>query len=100
VHGWLGIELEMGYLRQSLKRQSGAKGHQVMIYSDVANVGRTWDGGAAGGLRLAQEMEPVVDKIHKRRRLHRLQVFGFLCRWYGIPWVACIYSPCANYNPI
>jgi pimeloyl-ACP methyl ester carboxylesterase len=65
VHGWLGNELEMGYLQQSLERQSGAKGHQVMIHSAVSNVGRTWDGIAAGGLRLAQEIDRVVDEMQQ-----------------------------------
>jgi hypothetical protein len=55
----------MGYLRQSLERQSGAKGHQVMIHTAISNVGRTWDGVAAGGLRLAQEIDQVVDKMQQ-----------------------------------
>jgi hypothetical protein len=65
VHGWLGNELEMGYLQQSLERQSVAKGHHVMIHSAVSNVDRTWDGIAAGGLRLAQEIDRVVDEIQQ-----------------------------------
>jgi hypothetical protein len=53
LHTWITAEseLEMGYLRQSLERQSGAKGHQVMmIHSAVSNVGRNWDGVAGGDL--------------------------------------------------
>jgi hypothetical protein len=61
VHGWLGNELEMGYLRHSLERQSGAKGHQVMIHGTVSSVGRTWDGVAAGGLQLGQDVDRVVE---------------------------------------
>ena len=77
VHGWLGNELEMDYLRQSLERQSTiSRGEQqqqqqqqhqikgrVIIHSAISNVGRTWDGIAAGGLRLADEIDHVVDKL-------------------------------------
>jgi putative NADPH-quinone reductase len=87
----------MGYLQQSLAGQSGAEGHQgVMIHRAVSNVGHTWDGVvAAGGLRLAREIERVIDNMQQEsRRLHRLQVsvFVFLCRWWRIPWVACTHD--------
>jgi hypothetical protein len=67
VHGWLGNKLEMDYLRQSLERKSGsmAECHQMMIHTTVSTVGRTWDGVAARGLRLAQEIDQVLDKMQK-----------------------------------
>jgi hypothetical protein len=79
AHGRLGNEWKWDN-RESVR----VPGVQLMIHSAVSNVGRTWDGVAVGGLQLAQEMQ------QKSPRLHRLQVFAFLCRRWGIPWAACM----------
>jgi hypothetical protein len=59
----------------------------MLILTAISNVGRTWDGVAVGGLRRAQEIDHIVDKMHSKY-LYFSVVGGDL--FLGFP----------NYNPL
>jgi hypothetical protein len=76
-HGLAGNHLELDYLRQALELEAKARLRkdnesessgtiQVIVYSATQNEGNTWDGIAAGGTRLAQEINQLVDPLRKR----------------------------------
>jgi hypothetical protein len=84
-HGLAGNHLELDYLKQALeleaiaslrkdKQSASASASfdtrtsttQIVVYSAKENEGRTWDGIAAGGTRLAQEINELVDPIRRR----------------------------------
>ena len=59
-HGLYGAAVNMAVLQQELERQGGG---EVLVHSGVANEGRTRDGVAAGGRRLAAEVEQLVAEV-------------------------------------
>jgi len=85
VHGWLGSDSEVSYIQGTLEdmvnkmkknenRQDekvnlnvnvngnhhSNNDHRIVVHSTVDNVGKTYDGIAAGGLRLASEIERFI----------------------------------------
>ncbi|KAL7559146.1 hypothetical protein ACA910_010225 [Epithemia clementina (nom. ined.)] len=81
VHGWMGNPDEMGYLKQALERQaqlwqsssssssSSSSRSQpppvVVVHSATSNHDRTFDGIAAGGTRLADEVNQLLEHYLK-----------------------------------
>jgi len=65
VHGWLGNSLEMSYIENAIVNQvqksattsAAAQKSRVIVHSVTANNGRTTDGIAKGGIRIAQEIQ-------------------------------------------
>lgn len=61
VHGWMGNAQEMEYMKKSLEREATKHPSQkFVVVSPVVNEGRTHDGIAAGGERLAEEVSRLV----------------------------------------
>lgn len=69
VHGWMGNDLELGYLESSLNQRAAElltnqkeekREEEIVVYSSKINVGKTHDGIAAGGTRLAQEIQQLI----------------------------------------
>ncbi|KAI2508817.1 putative serine esterase (DUF676) [Fragilaria crotonensis] len=61
IHGLHGNEKELGYLEESITRQSlNDNGMQVILHSAKCNLGRTLDGIANGGDRLVHEVEAQI----------------------------------------
>ena len=61
VHGWKGDSKEMGYMQHSLLRESEKHpSSRFVVYSSTVNEGRTSDGIAAGGERLAAEVSDMI----------------------------------------
>ena len=83
VHGWLGKPAEMNALRDSLSRECAArkttspsKTSACVIHCAVSNDGRTSDGVAAGGSRLATEINDLLTQTQhllERNNYNRLQ---------------------------
>jgi len=63
VHGVYGNDKEMGYLQEALEREASSS-ENLIVYSATSNVGKTTDGIAAGGKRLAAE---VLHKIESHQ---------------------------------
>jgi len=59
VHGYLGSPTELSYLEWQLRQQSKSN---VVVYASQCNANCTTDGVAAGGHRLAQEIQDLVDQ--------------------------------------
>jgi Putative serine esterase (DUF676) len=86
VHGWMGNPLELSYLQGALERQaemnavamnlatttesstvnSSCHMSRILVHSAVCNHGRTSDGVAAGGRRLADEINHWVAHVRKQ----------------------------------
>ena len=83
VHGILGNAMELDYLKVALEREaedfirvtsdietcsasSSTKVSPVLVYRVHSNVGKTLDGIAAGGTRIAEEINHLVQKLHER----------------------------------
>lgn len=61
VHGWKGDSKEMGYMKRSLLRESEKHpSSRFVVHSSTVNEGRTSDGIAAGGERLAAEVSDMI----------------------------------------
>ena len=61
VHGWKGDSKEMGYMQRSLLRESEKHpSSRFVVHSSSVNEGRTSDGIAAGGERLAAEVSDMI----------------------------------------
>jgi hypothetical protein len=61
IHGLQGNEKELGYLEESITRQSlKHRAIQVILHSAKCNLGRTLDGVANGGDRLVHEVEAQI----------------------------------------
>eukprot|EP00549_Striatella_unipunctata_P015962 CAMPEP_0118704632 /NCGR_PEP_ID=MMETSP0800-20121206/19350_1 /TAXON_ID=210618 ORGANISM="Striatella unipunctata, Strain CCMP2910" /NCGR_SAMPLE_ID=MMETSP0800 /ASSEMBLY_ACC=CAM_ASM_000638 /LENGTH=376 /DNA_ID=CAMNT_0006606557 /DNA_START=34 /DNA_END=1164 /DNA_ORIENTATION=- len=61
VHGLMGSDLELKYLQETLTKNFNDEDDiPMVVYSSNTNVGKTFDGIAAGGTRLAKE---VMDKV-------------------------------------
>ena len=52
-HGLSGTALDLSYLAERIEALAASRGARVRVHSAVRNVGRTLDGVAAGGARLA-----------------------------------------------
>lgn len=79
VHGYMGNPNELCYLQTALERQLLSRlvtsdqdpndnhhhhqPYKLLSHSVVANNGKTYDGIAAGGMRVAQEVNEIIDKI-------------------------------------
>jgi pimeloyl-ACP methyl ester carboxylesterase len=68
VHGWMGSSSELGYLDQALKKRAAVvqASHPetfYLVYSAKDNDGRTSDGVAAGGSRLATEVNRIIQDV-------------------------------------
>ena len=62
VHGWMGNAQEMKYMEQSLEREASKHPSQrFIIVSPTVNEGKTHDGIAAGGDRLATAVTELMD---------------------------------------
>jgi pimeloyl-ACP methyl ester carboxylesterase len=77
VHGWMGSAGELGYLHQALEKRAAIvqESHPetyYLVHSAQDNDGRTSDGIAAGGSRLAIEVnriiQDVADQVPKDKR--------------------------------
>jgi pimeloyl-ACP methyl ester carboxylesterase len=77
VHGWMGDSSELGYLHKALEKKAAVvqESHPetfYLVYSAKDNDGRTSDGIAAGGKRLATEVnrliQDVADQVPKDKR--------------------------------
>jgi len=91
VHGWMGNSLELGYLGDALERESdrilrlvqqppgggnvgdgdtdaGSNGKNTLffVHSATSNQKKTFDGIAAGGTRLAEEVMSLIDSVSER----------------------------------
>ena len=82
VHGWMGNPQEMRYLQTTLQSQAQQiteqqkplhHNHQdyFIVHSATANDGKTMDGIAAGGSRLAREVNDMVEKIAQQQQQQR-----------------------------
>ena len=90
VHGWLGNEQEMAYLETALQVEAMVSGGRprgrgkggaggagrgiapdVVVHKATCNNGRTTDGIAAGGTRLAEEVAGYIAADVRRRRRGR-----------------------------
>jgi hypothetical protein len=67
VHGYWGNEKELEYLRTSMDRQATCT--NLVFFSPRCNVGKTSDGIANGGKRLAAEVKHQIDAIEGHVRL-------------------------------
>lgn len=68
VHGWMGNSKEMGYLQKAIEKETELwrrkqPGHRVVVHSAVSNDGKTHDGIAAGGQRLADEITHFINNV-------------------------------------
>lgn len=68
VHGWMGSSDELGYLHQALEKKAAIVQEKhpetfYLVYSAQDNDGRTSDGIAAGGSRLATEVNRVIQDV-------------------------------------
>ena len=76
VHGWLGNPKEMGYLEKSLSQQARKNNYSVLVHSAECNNGRTTDGIAAGGSRLADEVNSLIKTHTKHNKTLSLSFVG------------------------
>lgn len=78
VHGWMGNAQEMDYMKQSLERQSQkyAPQNKFVIVSPTVNEGRTHDGIAAGGERLAEEVTNLIQEYKSDNSITTLSFVG------------------------
>lgn len=61
VHGWKGDSKEMGYMHRSLLQEAEKHPYsRFAVHSSTVNEGRTSDGIAAGGERLAAEVSDMI----------------------------------------
>ena len=93
VHGWMGNSLELGYLQKTLENSfiSIQEEHPqdfLLVYSAVANEGRTHDGIAAGGHRLATEVNDIIQDLLKKGTGQQISISfvgnslgGLYARW-------------------
>ena len=68
VHGWMGNPSELGYLQEALEKEAVQAQEQhsktfYVVHSAESNDGNTTDGIAAGGSRLAVEINDIIDDI-------------------------------------
>jgi hypothetical protein len=59
-HGLSGTAVDLAFLKERLDALAGARGARVRVHCAASNVGRTADGVAAGGARLAAEVLEVA----------------------------------------
>lgn len=112
VHGLMGNPLEMDYLKQSLERQalervttsngSCPNAANVVVHSAEANTGKTYDGIAMGGTRLAQEIDWVISHYAKQYpsvpislSLVGNSLGGLYCR-YALTQIKNLSTTCSN----
>eukprot|EP00934_Nitzschia_sp_Nitz4_P008871 Nitzschia sp. Nitz4//scaffold215_size37433//21798//23153//NITZ4_007753-RA/size37433-processed-gene-0.42-mRNA-1//1//CDS//3329542157//8861//frame0 len=91
VHGFLGTPLEMDYLKQSLTRMSESSSpsrSRFVIHSAETNNGKTYDGVSEGGMRLATEVEWIIDHYSRQHPTANLTLSmvgnslgGLYCRY-------------------
>jgi len=62
VHGWLGNDKELDYLKETMEKQSSAD-RNLIVHSAKCNVGKTSDGIAKGSERLAIEVKDQIQQI-------------------------------------
>lgn len=67
VHGWMGNALEMDYLKEALRRQIpyDDNSEHFLVHAATCNQGQTNDGIAAGGSRLAAEINTIVGHLQE-----------------------------------
>ena len=80
VHGLMGTALEMDTLKQMLHKHSSLKApssnssqdqHHFIIHSPTCNEQRTHDGIAAGGTRLAEDINQILRSLRKRQQVKK-----------------------------
>ena len=59
IHGWMGNELEMGYIETSIRKQMTSN-MNIVVYKPKCNVGKTFDGIELGADRLVQELSTFI----------------------------------------
>jgi len=79
VHGWMGNPAELGYLQQSLEEHASAVQEELpdtyfLFVSANANDKKTSDGIAAGGSRLASEVNELIDDITKQQESSKISL--------------------------
>mmetsp|Transcript_32251 Transcript_32251/g.36686 ORF Transcript_32251/g.36686 Transcript_32251/m.36686 type:complete len:372 (+) Transcript_32251:150-1265(+) len=62
VHGWLGNDKELDYLKETMEKRS-SRDQNLIIHNSKCNVGKTSDGIANGGERLAIEVKDQIRQI-------------------------------------
>jgi pimeloyl-ACP methyl ester carboxylesterase len=68
VHGWMGSSRELGYLQQALEKKADIVQESYpetfyLVHCAQDNNGRTSDGIAAGGSRLATEVNRIIQNV-------------------------------------
>lgn len=77
VHGWMGNAQEMDYFKSSLEQQAAKYPSQkFVVVSPQINEGRTHDGIAAGGERLATETSKLIDEYQSNASIMTLSFVG------------------------
>jgi len=66
VHGWLGDDGELSYFEERLQKEIEDAHPEFVVYSAKANIGKTADGIAAGGQRLADEIMDQLSAYHEK----------------------------------
>lgn len=84
IHGWLGNALEMEALKESLLEQSDAKRkmkkkllkrhERVVIHAATSNEGQTHDGIEAGGRRVANEINNLVQELWDKQASSKIKL--------------------------
>ena len=79
VHGWMGNAQEMKYIETSLERE-GSKypSHKFVVVSPKVNEGRTHDGIAAGGQRLADEVTQLIQQYPQKNHDNSITTLSFV----------------------
>lgn len=78
VHGWMGSSAELGYLQQALEQKADRIQEKhpetfYLVHNAQANDGRTSDGIAAGGSRLATEVNKIIQDVAQQVPKDKLQ---------------------------
>ena len=80
VHGYMGSPLELGYLETCLQKQASSSSIRqdtsFFIHSAACNDGRTSDGIAAGGRRVAAEVNQILQRLDPQKREITLSLVG------------------------
>jgi pimeloyl-ACP methyl ester carboxylesterase len=77
VHGWMGNAQEMDYIKSSLEREGERyPSHKFVVVSPTVNEGRTHDGIAAGGDRLAANVSQLIEQYQNEHSITTLSFVG------------------------
>lgn len=63
VHGWMGNPVALDYLEQTIQSQSNNNNDMWIVHKAACNHGKTFDGVAKGGKRLANEINDLLHNV-------------------------------------